>query len=54
MAEIDGVRLAAVLSAAMLQNDLVVMRAVYREVEAGLGTRGRDAAGAWSGAAKVQ
>jgi hypothetical protein len=37
---------AAVLSAAMLQNDLVVMRAVYREVGAGLGVHGRDAAGA--------
>jgi hypothetical protein len=45
---------AAVLSAAMLLNDLVVMRAVYREVEAGLGTRGRDAAGALSGAAQTQ
>jgi hypothetical protein len=45
---------AAVLSAAMLLNDLVVMRAVYREVEAGLGTRGRDAGGAVSGAARVQ
>jgi hypothetical protein len=36
---------AAALSAAMLMNDLVVMRAVYREVEAGLGTRGRNAVG---------
>jgi len=45
---------AAVLSAAMLLNDLVVMRAVYREVEAGLGTRGRGAGGVLSGAARVQ
>jgi hypothetical protein len=45
---------AAVLSAAMLLNDLAVMRAVYREVEIGLGTRGRDAVGAFSGAARVQ
>jgi hypothetical protein len=37
---------AAALSAAMLANDVVVMRTVYREVEAGLGLRGRDAAGA--------
>jgi len=37
---------AAALSAAMLANDLVVMRAVYREVGAGLGVHGRDAAGA--------
>jgi hypothetical protein len=41
---------AAVLSAAMLYNDLVVMRAAYHEVETGLGTRGRDAAGALRGA----
>jgi hypothetical protein len=41
---------AAVLSAAMLANDLVVMRAAYREVETGLGTRGRDAAGVIRGA----
>jgi len=41
---------AAVLSAAMLHNDLVVMRAAYHEVEAGLGTRGRDAAGVLRGA----
>jgi hypothetical protein len=41
---------ATVLSAAMLANDLVVMRAAYREVEIGLGTRGRDAAGFSRGA----
>ena len=40
----------AVLSAAMLANDLAVMRAAYREVEIGLGTRGRDGAGVWHGA----
>jgi hypothetical protein len=36
---------AAALSAAMLANDLVVMRAAYHEVEIGLGARGRDGAG---------
>jgi hypothetical protein len=41
---------AVVLSAGMLANDLVVMRATYREVETGLGTRGRDAAGVIRGA----
>jgi len=41
---------AAALSAAMLLNDLVVMRAAYHELEAGLGTRGRDAAGLLRGA----
>jgi hypothetical protein len=37
---------AALLSAAMLANDVVVMRAVYREVEAGLGLHTRDTTGA--------
>jgi hypothetical protein len=39
---------AVALSAGMLANDIVVMRAVYGEVEAGLGVRGRDAFGALS------
>jgi len=38
------------LSAAMLQNDLVVMRAVCRELATGLGTRGRGAVGVLRGA----
>jgi hypothetical protein len=33
----------------MLLNDVVVMRAAYRELETGLGTRGRDAAGVLRG-----
>jgi hypothetical protein len=37
---------AVALSIAMLVNDVAVTRAVYREVEAGLGMRGRDATGA--------
>jgi hypothetical protein len=37
---------AVALSATMLANDVVVMRAVYGEVEAGLGVRARDARGA--------